>query len=184
MSDQGFVPPPPRREPRPFEPPPWEREQFEQHAREQAEREAAAEAARARAIAEQEAAQTAKWAAEDAASAAGQAGATGAPEVGASPAAAASKGEVDENQVALMLLGLRAEEPAVLEGAWIVTVIASGVVMLVGLTIAIWGGAVLARPGLPTAGVLGGVVLLGFGLAFLGIGVWAAFRALRQQGVL
>ena len=95
---------------------------------------------------------------------------------------AAPKESVDEKQVALMMLELKAEEPAPLEGAWIVTVTAGVVVGLVGIVIGIWGATAIARLG--QDGVLGGMVLVGFGLAFAGIGGWLVFRSLRQRGVL
>jgi len=200
VSDEGFdfQPPPPRREARRFEPPPWERDAFERHAREQAEREAAAQEARAKVLAEEESARAAE-AAEGAQASAAEPDeavvarlATEAPrdtvvapatEV-SQPAASAQKAEVDEKQVAVLMLGLRAEEPAALEGVWVVSMAAGGVVALIGFAALIWGGAALARPGLPAAGTLGGVVLLGLGLGFLGVGAWLIFRALQQRGVL
>jgi hypothetical protein len=92
--------------------------------------------------------------------------------------------EVDEKQVALMMIDLRAEEPPALEGAWAVNVTAGVVVAMVGVASAIWGAAALARKGMPAAGTLGGLLLLGFGLGFLGLGSWLIFKALRQRGVL
>ena len=192
MSDQGFDfrPPSERREARQFEPPPWERDQFEKHKREQAEREAAAEAARAKVLAQQEAEQAAEKPDElpgiGAASATG--GAVGAGALGAGEAGKASqevhKAEIDEKQVALMMLDLRAEEPAALEGVWVVNMMAGVIVLLVGFASSIWGATALARRGLPVAATLGGFILLAFGLGFLGLGGWLIFKALRQRGVL
>ena len=89
---------------------------------------------------------------------------------------------VDEKQVELMMLELKAEEPAALEGAWKVAITAGVVVALVGIVIGIWGAAAIARRG--QAGLLGGMVLVTFGLAFVGIGAWLVYGALRQRGVL
>jgi hypothetical protein len=189
VSDQGFDfgPTPPRREARQFEPPPWERDQFERNKREIAEREAAAQEARAKVVAEEEAALVAQQMA-DAATAEASAGAGAARTLGegaaAQPETPAPKAEIDEKQVAMMMLGLRAEEPPALEGAWVVNLVAGGVVALIGFASAIWGVTALARKGLPAAGTLGGVILLGFGLGFLGVGGWLVFKALRQRGVL
>lgn len=185
MSDQGFDfgPPPPRREARQFEPPPWEREQFERHKREQAELEAAAEEARAKVLAEQ-AALAAQAAAENLEQ---PAPAEAAPSTGneqASPSTESPRAEVDDKQVAMMMMDLRAEEPAALEGAWVVNLAAGIVVALVGFASGVWGVAALSKPGLPAAGRLGGFILLGFGLGFLGVGGWLIFKALRQRGVL
>ena len=179
MSDQGFDfgPPPPKREARQFEPPPWEREQFERHHREQEERERAAQEARDKVLAEQEAARAAEQSATEPETAlGGECENAGPPE--------SAKAEVDEKQVALMMLGLRAEEPVVLEGAWLVNLVAGVVVGLVGFASLIWGIAALARKGMPAAGTLGGFVLLAFGVGFLGVGGWLVFKALRQRGVL
>jgi len=192
VSDQGFDfrPPSERREAKQFEPPPWERDQFERHKREQAEREAAAEAARAQVLAQQEAAQAAEESAGLTESGAAVTGGD-APETGAigsggvvRASEAAPEAEIDEKQVALMMLDLRAEEPPALEGAWVVNLAAGLIVALVGFASSIWGGVALSRRGLPVAGTLGGFILLAFGLGFLGLGGWLIFKALRQRGVL
>jgi len=192
VSDQGFDfrPPSERREARQFEPPPWERDQFERHKREQAEREAAAEAARAQVLTEQDATRVAQEAAESpeptAGAGAGESSETGAIGSGGEVrvSEAAPQAEIDEKQVALMLLDLRAEEPPALEGAWVVNMAAGLIVALVGFASSIWGGVALSRRGLPVAGTLGGFILLAFGLGFLGLGGWLIFKALRQRGVL
>ncbi|MDR3687574.1 MAG: hypothetical protein P4L93_11520 [Coriobacteriia bacterium] len=192
MSDQGFDfrPPSERREARRFEPPPWERDQFEQRAREQAEREAAAEVARAEVLAQQEAARAAEQAAEPpepkSGAIAGESVEGEALQQGAElrTSAEAHTAELDEKQVALMMLDLRAEEPPALEGAWVVSMAAGLIVALIGFASAIWGGVALSKRGLPVAGTLGGFILLAFGLGFLGLGGWLVFQALRQQGVL
>ena len=200
MSQDGFDfgPPPPRREPRRFEPPPWERDQFERRARAQAELE------KARLEAEQ-----AARAAEAAAQAPGVGLGVGEKAQPSPPAQPASeerprahvndpaadgaratqavppklaKQPVDDKQVELMMLELKAEEPPALEGAWKVATASGAVVALVGIVIGIWGAAAIARLG--QAGLLGGIVLVTFGLAFVGIGGWRVYGALRQRGVL
>ena len=90
MSDQGFDfgPAPPKREARQFEPPPWERDQFEQRKREEAEREAAEQAARAKVLAEQEAAEDARGA--------GAAEHNGAPPVAAQSGLSTAAASADE----------------------------------------------------------------------------------------
>jgi hypothetical protein len=188
VSDQGFDfgPPPSKREARPFEPPPWERDQFEQHRREQAEREAAAQAARDQVLAEQEAASLAEQGVEiPAAAVADGVQPEAAGESEQAPASdAAPRAEVDDKQVALLMLGLRAEEPRALEGAWVVNLAAGAVVAMVGFASGIWGAIALSKRGMPVAGTLGAFVLLAFGLGFLGVGGWLIFKALRQRGVL
>jgi hypothetical protein len=191
VSQDGFdfEPPPPRRETRRFEPPPWERAQFERHAREQAERERAEREAAAAAM--QAAAVDAAQAAElelpegttrESRPVGHQASVAGGPSVAPSTAPAPAKEPVDEKHVTLMMLELRAQEPPPLEGAWKATVGAGVVVTLVGIVIGIWGAVAFFRLG--SAAGVGGAVLVGFGFAFAGIGGWLVFRALRQRGVL
>jgi len=201
QDDFDFGPPPPRREPRRFEPPPWERDQFERHwkeqaEREQAEREAAAAAAQQVQDAEPEAA-------DEVAAVAADAGPAAPPEEQSSedrPRAHVNRLEespegeeqvashvpagqrLDEKQVELMMLELKAEEPPVLRGAWKVSLGAGVVVGLIGIVVGVWGIVAIARLG--SAGAFGGMVLVAFGLAFVGIGGWLVFGAMREQGVL
>jgi hypothetical protein len=172
VSDQGFdfQQDPPRREVRHFEPPPWEKELFEQHERERAE----AEAERQRQEAADQAAEAlgATLSADETPSAA-------LPEPKTEP----TKGEIDQREVELMLAGLRAEDPDPLARAWLVSVVAGVVLALIGLSVAVWGTVALARH--PAgAGGFGGMVLVVFGLGFAGLGGWLVFKGLRQQGVL
>lgn len=205
MSDGGFDfrPPPPRREARRFEPPPWERDQFEKLARERAEQEkaeldaalAAAEIAAAARPA-QEADPASGPTPEEVQSGSPQAGVERAAEgeidrgpVAAAEAKAAAvlevpKVELDDKQVALMMLDLRAEEPVSLQAAWAVNLGAGGIVGLVGLVIGVWGIVALANRNLGTTGTLGGMVLVAFGVGFVAIGGWLIYKALRQRGVL
>ena len=204
MSQDGFEfgPPPPRREPRRFEPPPWERDQFERRAREQAElekarleAEQAARAAEAAALAEAAGISVGVGAGEKAQpSPPAQPASEERPRAHVNDPAAdgarakqavapkPAKQPVDDKQVELMMLELKAEEPPALEGAWKVAATAGAVVALVGIVIGIWGAAAIARLG--QAGLLGGIVLVTFGLAFVGIGGWLVYGALRQRGVL
>jgi hypothetical protein len=192
VSDDGFDfgPPPPRREVRRFEPPPWEREQFERHAREQAERDRARRDA-------QETARPEGGTGSDEGSGGGieesppgseSAGGpleSGEPQTGqpTGPATESSpKARIDEKQVAMMMLELRTEEPPTMTGVWMVILGAGVVVGLVGLVVAIWGVVALVRLG--KTGALGGSVLLVFGLTFAGISGGLIFKALRQRGVL
>ena len=97
----------------------------------------------------------------------------------------ATETEVDEAQLALMLAGLRTEEPAVVESFWRVAVSAAAVVTAVGALLTIWGVyALVSMKSSGPTGVFAGLVLLLFGLGFIAVGVWLAFRTLRQRGVL
>jgi hypothetical protein len=206
-----FRPPPPRREKRQFEPPPWEKEQFEELARQRAEQEraereraeqeraeqaeaaereragsdaqAAAEAAHEIAAVELggEAGEVAAEAAAPAGVSAGERSATAEPAV---DAAAEPKPQVDEKRVAMMMLELKAEEPDALEGVWLINIAAGIAVTLIGLAIAVWGLFAFGNRSLGTIGVLGGFVMLMFGVGFIAAGAWLVYRAMRQRGVL
>jgi hypothetical protein len=54
--------------------------------------------------------------------------------------------------------------------------------LLIGLIILLWGGVGLVRGGM--AGAIGAMVMVGFGLAFAGVGGWMVLNGLRQRGVL
>ena len=175
-------PPARRREPAKFEPPPWEREQFEELAKSRVEQEPATApavgsplAAPAPSVAEQvlEAVQEA----EDAESA-------GADSADVGEAQTARPG-IDPKRLEVMLMGLRAEEPRPEEAYWKVTTIAGGVSALIGFVITTW--AIVAFATLWKSGPQGmtlASVLLVFGLGFVGGGIWLVARTLRQQGVL
>jgi len=199
--DFNFQPPLPTREVKPFEPPPWEKEQFERLARERA-AQAAAEQAAAGALveAERQEAENTTQAAVAAGSAMGgeevaadrvnvvvatqEARETG---VGDPPRPSDSpqvKGKVDEAQLAAMMMGLRAEEPPALGGAWVIALVSAIVMGAVGIVLLIWGIVALTRPNMGPTGTMGGMVLLTFGLIFLGACIWLGLRTLRQQGVL
>jgi len=181
VSDQDFnFNPPPRREAKKaFEPPPWEREQFEELARrredehvvegptvEGEETFAAAEPVGEMPPAVIEVGPSAKGP-----------GLTPQPVEGPSPE--------EDPRIEAMMIGLRNEEPAFGSEIWKAG-IASGVVLAsVGAVLIVWGVFAIAaasRAGL--IGLLGGVVLLVFGFGFAGVGGWMAFRILRQRGVL
>jgi hypothetical protein len=195
VSDKGFdfQPPPPRRQPRQFEPPPWERDQFERQARERAEQERiekeAAQAEAARAAPEQPTKKDAGISEQVAqpVSTASDGGEGGAEPTSADVEerpAAEPRTVLDERQVELLLLGLREEEPESLAGLWLVGLTAGAVVMVVGLAISLWGTAAMFNSALGSTGKLGGTVLVVFGLAFVGVGGWLVYGALRQRGVL
>jgi hypothetical protein len=168
VSDPGFDfrPPSPRRVPRRFEPPPWERDQFEKRAREQAEREKAEKEAL---LAAQEAERAGQPGPQDS-------------QVAENTAPATER--LDEKQVDLMMLTLRAEESENIGTVWLVGLSAGVLVGLIGIATVIWGAAALLNRKLGSVGTQGGMVLVVFGLTFVSIGGWAIYRSLRQRGVL
>ena len=174
-----------RRETKRFEPPPWERDQFEELARKRADE----EAAEAKAAAERSATQAGAAEAE----AAGQtlvelseetpseAGATA--EAAEEPAVPA--GALEDARVMEMLTELASEEPPASRGLWKVSVAIGGVMVALGAVFLFWGmAALVAARRAGAVGTFGGIVLLLFGAGFVAGGAYLAVKNLRQQGVL
>ena len=92
---------------------------------------------------------------------------------------------LDPKRVEALMLGLRAEEPRPEEAYWKVTVAAGVLCVLIGLVVATWGIAALvsARSASGSSLFMVGVLLL-CGIGFVAAGVWVVVRSLRQQGVL
>ncbi len=200
MADPGSeFKPVERREAKRFEPPPWERDQFEELARQRAEQEA--EQARLQAEAQAALAQEQAAAAErtmqqplepapGAVSAAQTIDAEtvaddNAPPAAGSPTTMAEVSGPEEAQLTEMLAGLAQEEPPAAEAYWKVNVAIGSVVVVIGLMFVVWAVTALvgaAKSGV--VGVFGGSVLLIFGVGFMGGGVYVVVKNLRQQGVL
>lgn len=190
MGDQDFnFPPTERREPKQFEPPPWEREAFEEltRAREAEELIGAAEAARgdapgveAEVIAEVPVAEPEEGAA------APQPAVQPAPDAAAEQAAP-SKTAVSEAELTEMMAGLRAEEPTSMQSYGAIAIALSVFTGLVGIVMLVWAMAmfVSARArGTGRVGLIGGSIVALFGALFIGLSMWVALRTLRQRGVL
>ena len=178
MSDEDLrFPPPTRRDPAKFEPPPWEREQFDELAKARGEQELipVPETDEPPAIPVAEQIATAVREAETP-----EAAGTASPMGGH-----ADRPAIDPKRVEVMLMGLRAEEPRPEEAYWVGTTGAGVVSALIGTAITTWG--ILAFVKLARSGVSGvalASVLTLFGLGFTGGGVWLVFRTMRQRGVL
>ncbi len=195
MSDQEFnFPPAERREPKQFEPPPWERDAFEQlEQAKQAEAEDAARAAAEQAAREAEAAEAAR-AAEATRAAESESAENAAPApavVAATPAeASAEDGESngpDEAQLTEMMAGLRAEEPTSMQSYGAIAIALSVFTGLVGVVMLIWAMAMFVSAnarGTGRVGTVSGSIVAFFGALFIGLSVWVAVRTLRQRGVL
>jgi hypothetical protein len=155
---------PQRREPRRFEPPPWEREQFERLERERA-RDVPAEPERDPSAAPETEAPRA---------------------VEPEPEPVGRRAEPPEVPgVDEMLLALKAEEPPAVESAWKFGLIASVLVGTIGLMLVIWGMVALARSaGSGPAGIMGATIMSVMGGLFVGLAAWMGARSLKQRGVL
>ncbi|MFA5844642.1 MAG: hypothetical protein WC971_07420 [Coriobacteriia bacterium] len=142
-----------KRERRGFEPPPWERDKFEEIARQRE----AAEAEEAQRRAEAQAARAAKEAGE-----------------AAGPS---------ESEMAAMVIQLRGEEPRSPKGAKALTLAVAAFMLSLGAGLAGWSAAAYAGArdaGLPA--LVGSVIVMLMGLFFLGVSVFLWARATRQQG--
>ena len=168
MGDQGFnFTQPPRRERKTFEPPPWERDQYEKIAQAPSTTEDQEPP-----LSEPE----------------------GEPRPAAEPAAEPAEGFRDsgekhealgDKQIAAMFVDLRAEEPPAMRDVWKVAMAAAAVVGVVGTVLVMWAITALTTAGRTgQVGLFGGIVLLFFGAGFIGAGLWLAERTLRQRGVL
>jgi hypothetical protein len=175
----------PKREARKFEPPPWERAQFDELQQRQAEAEEAArvaEAAAADTAPEDVAAgilpaETSVEAAVPAMTEpAGQQVAASAPKAAPKPL------PIPEAQVDAMLLQLGSDEPKVDEHLKIVGVFSSAIAMLIGVSLFAWGVYAMITASGTIAGAVGAMIVLGMGLVIGLTGFWLGWRVTNRQG--
>lgn len=155
----------PKREARRFEPPPWEREQFEalQKRTDPAEESFPAEGERIALADEAEAMMPPVTPA-------------------AKPAPAPRMPPVHEARVEAMLIQLGAEEPRVDQHLRIVGTLSSALAMFFGLCMFVWGALAFAKSRGEIAAVVGAMIVLGMGLVFGIMGLWFGIRVTRGQG--
>jgi hypothetical protein len=193
MGDEDFnFPPSERRETKRFEPPPWERDAFDELSRAKEAEEGAARAAEAAQAAEAAAAiEVAAARASDvvaAADAEQQAATTAASgDRGGVTQAAVEEPSVSEAQVTEMMAGLREEEPTSMQSYSAIAIALSVFTGLVGVVMLVWARAMFvsaAARGTGRVGMISGSIVAFFGALFIGLSMWVAVRALRQRGVL
>ena len=177
MGDQDFnFNPAPRREAKKtFEPPPWEKAQFEELARRKEAERVAADQAAAEVVLTQAAAQQAV----------GEETVAAAPATDPTPVVRESGEDKEDPRIEAMLIDLKSEEPPFGPGIWRVSIVAGAILAAIGAVFVVWGIAALAatrRVGATAS--LGGMILGIFGLMFFSVGAWIVFRTLRQRGVL
>jgi hypothetical protein len=182
MASDGDIhfPPGQRRDKPTFEPPPWERDQFEELARQKREAE--------QAQAEADELKAASLAVLDE-SADEESPVPVDPEEARpesrQPEEGAEKPELDPKHVEVLMMGLRSEEPRPEEAYWKISMIAGVTSALIGLVVTTWGVVALATPKQPGIGPFMLVaMLLVFGIGFMVGGAWVVFNSLRQRGVL
>ena len=183
MASDGDIhfPPGQRRDKPTFEPPPWERDQFEELAKQKAEAEQA-----------QAEADAALAASRSRTGRAGRRGGPGADRGGRSTGRhrrtewqGVEKPELDPKHVEVLMMGLRSEEPRPEEAYWKISMFAGVTSALIGLVVTTWGVVALATPKQPGIGPFMLVtMLLVFGVGFMAGGAWVVFNSLRQRGVL
>lgn len=171
MSGSGFDfrPPPERREPKQFQPPPWEEKAFED--------------LRAK-----------RPAAEEAASDVPEAEVGEAPAIKPEPPTRelqkpatenAAEGALDAAVVTEMLAGLAAEDPPPIKTLYGVSMAVALFLAGIGVVLLVWAmAAFVGSRNTGTFGVMAGAALALFGIGFVAGGFWLAYKALRRRGVL
>lgn len=197
MADNDFqMPPSQRREPKRFEPPPWEKDAFDEMERrrreaEEEERRAAAALAEPqaqRAAARQEeqeevaASSELKEPRQDKVASRGGAGESAA----GTPGVDVQKPErIDQAQLTAMLAELAAEEPRDDKTISSVTLVVSIAIFALGAMMIMWGmAAFVAAKGAGSQGTIAGSVLFLFGAGFIGGAIYLAVKSLQKRGVL
>lgn len=173
---------PQRREAKGFEPPPWERDAFEELSRKKAEERAEDDLEVALAGLDADEPEPPSAANEPAEDAPGQ--------LPASAAAGPQSAQEDEvvareARAAAMLAQLAQEEP-VPKTHWVAGLVVAGLLASLGLMMLVWGIVGAARTaGVSEAGpvgLIGGVILGVFGIGLVAVASWLAARALKQRG--
>lgn len=192
MDDQGFDfhKVPERRERKQFEPPPWERDAFEELQRQREAEQPVPQPAQPEPepVAAPPAAVPPVAATPVQEARQPQTEAVRPPDAAEAPPQEASKQGPSEAEVLELLAGLAAEEPDATAPAMQVTVGASIVLLPIGAMMLFWGMAALARAASAQAGAgvarTGAVVLIMFGAGFVAAAFWLIYRLMKQRGVL
>jgi hypothetical protein len=180
VSDSGFdFRTPPRREVKRFEPPPWERDAFDELERKKTEEQSEAKEAEP----QQESSPGTRDELNTPEPTAERDEAVEGTEAPVQPPEEAA--ELDEKQVLEMMADLAAEEPRIHEMTWKPALFSALVVGAFGVVMVVWGIAAMVKTrGAGLVGVAGAIVLLGFGFGFVVLALWITVRTLRQRGVL
>lgn len=184
MSDQdfNFAPPPPRRERKEFEPPPWEKDEFDRLAKERGSEPTVPEVVTPEPVPETPVVP------EEVPPSSPAPAAVDSEVTGSEPGQPGETAQLADAQVAAMLFELRAEEGPANQVYAKVALIAGALLLFIGIVMVIWAFVMiviaLQRSGQGRNGVFIGLTLLLFGAGFTGTGAWFVFKTLRQQGVL
>jgi len=174
----------PRREAKQFEPPPWEKEAFEDLERKRAQ-ERAAEQPAVEPDAVAETGQAAAGAGEDEQGLEVQPATAEAEATGEPSSDEETDSQLDEAKVVEMLADLSAEDPPGNRTLWRVAVASAIVLGAIGAVLIMWAmAAIVGARRTGAVGWAGGLVLLFFGAGFVAGAWWLTVRTLRQRGVL
>jgi hypothetical protein len=186
---------PERRERRSFEPPPWEKQQFEELER-KAPEEDAEEAAGGQEESEPSTAMSAQGPTaarqgseqEPASEGSGEGKGDTAALLAAVPEvkkeAAPPDAGIDPARMAELMAGLRSDDPPA-TGAWKLGLAVSVGMAVLGAVMMIWGIVGLqATRGAGQLGWMGAAVLISFGAGFIAAAAWFAYKNLEKRGVL
>lgn len=172
MNDGGFDfrKVPERKTPKPFEPPPWEKEAFEELKRK-----------RGQEVAPPAAEEVAVVRAQDA-----EAVVATEPKPQAAPVVEKQgEAQLDEKQVLEMLAGLAEQEPDLSKATRRVAFVTAIALGALGMVLVVWGmAAIVGLRGKGPIGLAGGAILEMFGIGFLGAAAWLVYRTLKRQGVI
>lgn len=180
---------PERRDPKRFEPPPWEREQFDQ-LEQKRERESEEDSVFAEApTSPEDAAVRAEAAVEKSGAPVESSSPTESPGTEVTGQADAGKSEVvspDGLTEQQMLLLLKAEEPPASRAVVTAATIVSAIVVVFGAVLMIWGivAYVATRGAADPRGTWGSATMIFFGMLFMGLGVYQGYKTMQKRGVL
>jgi hypothetical protein len=165
-----------RNTPAPFEPPPWEKSQFDELARRRAAAQEDADINRALLSLEEDSIEQVDMSVVE--------GQKEARDVSQSEGVPVKKKELPP-QTEMLLAQLKTEEPDTSKSLWKIGLVFVLFVGIIGIVLVVWGatGLIAGRDNGATV-IIGGSIMIFFGLLFAGTATWLAVRTMRQQGVL
>jgi len=96
---------------------------------------------------------------------------------------AKEKVAVEEPRLAELFARFSAEEASPNQQLWRAGVLSALLLGSIGTMMLVWGAVATARTAQAgVAGMTGGAILVGFGMSFIGFSVWAIIRSLKQRG--
>lgn len=101
----------------------------------------------------------------------------------ADPPAKKEKASLEDPRFVELFAQLSVEEAVPNRQLWKAGVLSGLVLGSVGMMMLVWGVVATARTAQAgVAGMTGGAILVGFGMSFIGFSVWVIIRSLKQRG--